>query len=66
MGRSALKARLGWLTLFPLIDEKGKASDWDKCLALAYSRNDLRSQEQQVESLAAALHTCIQNICGQH
>lgn len=47
MDSSALKARLEWLTLFPLIDEKRKASGWDKCLALAYSRNDLRSQEQQ-------------------
>lgn len=47
MGSSALKARLGRLTLFPLINEKGKASGWDKCLALAYSRNDLSSQEQQ-------------------
>lgn len=46
MGSSAVKARWGWLTLLPLIDEKGKASGRDKCPALAYSRN-LQSQEQQ-------------------
>lgn len=40
MGSSALKARLGWLTLLPLIDEEGKARSWDKCLALAQGRNE--------------------------
>lgn len=65
MGSSALKARLGWLTLLPSVDEKGKARSWDKCLALAQGSSE--KPGAAVESpAAAALHTCMQNICAQH
>lgn len=47
IGNSASQAGLGWVTLFPATKGKGKASGWDKWLALACSRNDPRSQEQQ-------------------
>lgn len=65
MGSSALKAILGWLTLFPLIDEKGKASGWDKCLVLALQQK-WSEEPGAVESPAAALHTCMKNILAQH
>lgn len=62
-GSSALKGRLGWLTLLPSVDEKGKARSWDKHLALAQDRNEKAGAA--VASPAAALHTCTQNICAQ-
>lgn len=49
MGSSALKARLGWLTLLASIDEEGKARSWDKCLALAQGRNEKQEQQKKAQ-----------------
>lgn len=68
MGSSALKAKLGWLTLFPLIDEKVKNSDWDKCLILAYSRSnprEARSSSRKPSSGTSSMHTdCLYSTLG--
>lgn len=46
-GQLCFKGQIGVADLVYFIDEKGKASGWGKCLALAYNGDDLRSHEQQ-------------------